>query len=495
MKTAIWAAVSTAAQASPDKISIEHQLKTGRQLIASKGWTPAGEYIVPGESRTRYISLYHAEKNIPQLNQLLEAAQRKEFDLLYIYDLNRFRTLMRQVFDALSDYGIQLYIHTNPREPVPPEQYNEEHKQAVGMIVDLTGIISRSEISNIQRHYREKMPERINRGLHAGIGGPPYGYRKIHPLDRQTPYIQEPLETAILIEIKDRYLSGESINAIAKDLNRRAIPTRNGGKWQVGTIRHMLASPYYAGFVYFARQKTHRDRRTNKKTTTPNPSPSYAQGKHQPLWDVGTHQTILQLIEQRASGYQGNRTHRLTSLLVCTCGKVLHSTFRKTKADLVWRCSSRLPGHTRIRNDRAIAAIIPRIIQELQTLRTAPAPPQKKDTRIEDLQRQIEEIKKRQEKLLDLYETDRIDKDLLHTRAAALKKRLDTTRSLLAKAQAIAARSASARSAIQQLAQLIDRLPVYLTEAPPARVNTALRTAIECITITSTNSIKIHWRT
>ena len=70
MRTAIWAAVSTTAQATPDKVSITVQLQKGREFITSRGYQPAGEYIVPGESRTKYISLYHAEKEIEPLHHL-----------------------------------------------------------------------------------------------------------------------------------------------------------------------------------------------------------------------------------------------------------------------------------------------------------------------------------------------------------------------------------------------------------------------------------------
>lgn len=89
MRVAIWSAVSTKAQAAEDKASIKTQLELGRKYIRDGNHTPAGEYIVPGESRTAYISLSHAEAEIPQLKKLLDDAASGKYDLLWLYDLNR----------------------------------------------------------------------------------------------------------------------------------------------------------------------------------------------------------------------------------------------------------------------------------------------------------------------------------------------------------------------------------------------------------------------
>lgn len=177
LRYARWAAVSTDDQARPDKDSIPIQLEKAQSIAQSKGWVEtAGPYIAAGDSRTRFVSLRDAEDNIPELKQLLNAASRREYDLLIVYDLNRFRSLMRQIFDVLCDYNVQLYILNNPREPVPPAFYDEDIRAAVGMIVDMSGIISQNEINNIRRHFREKMPARVTvHGLHAGTGHlPPF---------------------------------------------------------------------------------------------------------------------------------------------------------------------------------------------------------------------------------------------------------------------------------------------------------------------------------
>src|SRR5687767_1670139 len=102
IRYARWAAVSTADQAK--KVSIDVQLAKGLETAKLYGWVEThAPFVVPGESRTKYISLYHAEKEIPQLREMLESASRGEFDVLYVYDLNRFRNLMLQIFEVFCD--------------------------------------------------------------------------------------------------------------------------------------------------------------------------------------------------------------------------------------------------------------------------------------------------------------------------------------------------------------------------------------------------------
>lgn len=497
MRTAIWAAVSTTAQATPDKVSITVQLQKGREFIASRGYQPAGEYIVPGESRTKYISLYHAEKEIEPLHHLLESAARNEFDLLFVYDLNRFRTLMRQVYDVLCDYNIQLFIHTNPREPVLPTHYTEEHKAAVGMIVDLANIISRNETSNLARHFREKMPGRIQRGLDARLGGIPYGYKRTHPGDKENPLVIDPPKARIVNQIKDLFLKGESYKGICKHLNQKNIPAPEGGIWYPETIRIILARPYYAGIVYFGIHKYNRDRRTGTEHITINPSPTYNKGKHKPLWDESTHLKILDIIEKRGRGYKGNKTARLSGLLNCYCGKVLHLDRSKTTGSGTpyhyWTCSSRLPAHTAISNKKALALIIPKIVEEIRNTPNLPIPVQTQDP-AQDTQIALQELLKKRARWLDLYEDEKINKEALTERLQRIENQINESKALLTKQLTSKARLESSRTTRTRLAQLIDRLEGYYLTAPEPQVNADLKDMIDRITITKDHHIKIHWR-
>lgn len=494
MKTAIWAAVSTVSQAGPDKVSIQVQVTKGREFIASRGYQPAGEYIAPGESRTRYISLYHAEREIEPLHQLLEAASRKEFDLLFVYDLNRFRSLMRQVFDALTDYNIQLYIHTNPREPIPPSQYNDEHKTAAGMIVDLSNIISRSEISSLQRHFQEKMPGRIHKGLDARLGSIPYGYKRIHPADKDNPLVIDPATARIVRQMADWYISGASLKEIAKRLNEKNIPSSAGRAWHPESVRIILASPFYAGIVYFGRTKYKLDRRSGKETRTRNPSPAIGKGKHEPLWDQETHLRILELIDQRGRGFRGNKTTRLSRLLYCFCGSKLHYD-RSGSSRPFWRCSSKQRGHTFIMDDRALELVIPAIVEQLRTQPNLTAPQPARDP-TETILTDLRSLEQRKTKLLDLYElaTDQnVSPESILKRIKPIDEEIAELSARLQLEQLLTVKRQTAQTTRARLTELLDSLPDYYLNAPPTQVNADLHTIIKKITISKTHEITIDW--
>ena len=295
------------------------------QPVRGRGWTYVQDYTVPGKSRTRWLSLTVAEKNIPQLHDMLEAASRGEFDVLIVYDLNRFRELMRQVFDALCDCNVQLFILSDPREAVPPSEYTEERKNEVSLTVGLRDIISRSEVTTLRRHYRDKMPRRItDKGLHPGLGLPPYGYRKPpgHEFDHNAVLVQVPDEKRILLKIKDWFLAGQSCHSIAVRLNKAGIPSPCGKRWWYTVVEYLLTNPYYAGIVRFGVTRRQRNRRAGTNVRFPG-NPITAQGKHEPIWDEATHQRILAEIKSRTNNYPVLIFRPLSKLLHCECGCVM----------------------------------------------------------------------------------------------------------------------------------------------------------------------------
>jgi site-specific DNA recombinase len=88
--------------------------------------------------------------------------------------------------------------------------------------------------------FRRKPEELAVRGKVSGGGSRPYGYEP----DKRT---LRPAEAAIVEECAQRFLAGQSLRAIASDLNERAVPTASGGEWSTQTLRRMLASARISG--------------------------------------------------------------------------------------------------------------------------------------------------------------------------------------------------------------------------------------------------------
>jgi hypothetical protein len=113
---ATWQAVSTKNQATVDKVSSTVQLQHCIDAGHTHNWTHVRDYTVPGKSHTQWLSLTVAERNIPELHDMLEAASRHEFDILIIYDLNRVDACARQPLDVC---GQQRSDHSRGHAAIP----------------------------------------------------------------------------------------------------------------------------------------------------------------------------------------------------------------------------------------------------------------------------------------------------------------------------------------------------------------------------------------
>lgn len=492
LRYSTWQAVSSKAQAGANKVSLKVQLEACRNVGNVRGWSHVADYTVPGQTRTQWISLYHAEKHIPELHAMLESASRREFDVLVIYDLNRFRDLMRQVFDVLCDCGIQLYILSDPREPVAPSEYTDERKNEVGLTVGLRDIISRSEITSLRKHYRDKMPKRItDRRLHAGLGLPPYGYKKPpdQKYDRGAILVQVPEQVRVIKQIKDWFFAGISLTAIADRLNTQGIPSPRGKRWWYSIVAYLLANPFYAGVVSFGSTERIRNRRegiiTRRKHT-----PVTAQGVHKPIWDLATHHRIRDELEKRGKAHPGIRTRQLSRLLHCWCGSVLWA--QSTPEGNYWRCSSLKPRHAYIRDDHALQSVTDEVVSALQHLDDLKL--QTPEDNRAELQAERTSLLAKQKRWMDLYEDGTLSKDALTERIAAIQARIKATEELIQRSEQTLARIASTRHELTALASIAHKLSHYYKTDPPAKVNADLRRILARAVVSKDKTVHLEWR-
>ena len=492
IRYSIWTAVSTESQAGPDKFSLDVQLKHCREACDKKDWEHVDDYIVSGHSRTRYINLSDAEANIPALAKMIDDARHKKFDVLVMYDFNRLRDLLDPVSRVLTDYGIQLYSLAQPIEPQAPEAFDPYSSETSQMLQSFSGMISRAEINTLRRHYRDKMPERITKkGLHAGLGLPPYGYRKPpgKELDRNAILVQDPSQIRILIQMKEWFLAGASLTDIANRLNAQRILSPRGKRWWYSIVGYILANPFYAGQVSFGVTKRTRQRLegTVKRVQS---KPVTATGKHIPVWDEKTHQRILAEIDRRGQAHPGIKTRQLSRLLYCgKCGKMLWA--QKDPAGERWRCSSFEKGHVAIRDDVALDVVTLMIMETLRSLDDLVIP-EPEDQR-PSMRAEIDDLKKRKKRLVDLYEAGAIEIDDLPDRVADLTERTTQLEIKLEQMEKSVAQPDVTRNALTMLSESIDALPEYYHNGNKKQVNADLRSILAKIVIFNNETIELHW--
>ena len=491
LRFATWSAVSTKDQAK--KISLKVQLEKCLEAGSSRSWAHVRDYVVPGQSRTNYISLNVAEKHIPELHDLLEAAYRGEFDVLVVYDLNRFRSLMVQVFDALCDCNVQMFVLSQPREPFPTSEYSEARKREMRMNVSLNEILSNNETSQIQIHYRDKMPKRItDKGLHAGLGLPPYGYRKPpgRELDRQAVLIQDPAQVAIIRQIVDLFFTGCSLTAIADRLNHQRIPSPRGKRWWYPQIRYILSNPYYAGVVGFGMTHWTRNRRDGTKKRHRG-TPITNTGRHLPLWDITTHYRILAELERRGQAHPGIKTRQLSRLLRCTCGCVLWAQIDQKRYKR-WYCSSLKSGHSAIPDKDALIRLSAAIIYDVEHLSdlSLPSPTDARP----GLMSEIKELRARKKRWMDLYEDGSLSRIELTERIDPLNVRIANKEKELLHAEQSLAQSAHTRSTLEQLRSSVGTLPDYIQHGTHVEVNAYLHSLLSAVIVQADKSVKLVWK-
>lgn len=324
-RAAVWAAVSTRAQAAAD-VSLPDQVARGQAEIVRRGWTEAHPpLVVPGESRQTVISLRDAEHDIPQLRELLDLAQAGEVNLVVVYDTDRFRGLLDQVYRALAAYGCQLFSLSQPTEPLPPDEFTYYANDTQTMMIGLAQVISHTDINRLRRKWAVGMPARVDkRGL--PFSTIPFGYRKPpgRELDPHAVPEQDPALCARLLAARRDYESGVPASEIARQWQAAGLRSPRGRTWRPNTILKILTNPFYAGLIQRNMTRTLTDPRTRKRTVRALPADQrvLATGKHTPLWTVADYEHLCALRDARARHRQGGGiVTRFANLVYCAeCG-------------------------------------------------------------------------------------------------------------------------------------------------------------------------------
>lgn len=496
IRFAIWTAVSTKKQASDDKASLTVQETKSRELGLSKGWLEtAGPFVIPGESRSFYVNLSDAEKEISfidslgnptyPLRDMLDAAQSGRFDVLIFYSYDRLGDLANMVAQTLRFYGVQLLSVSQGVDPQPPETFDPYTSDAEANMRIMSQLTQQFRIADMRRKYRGGMEKRIAEGLHSHRI--PYGYRRppteeqdIKLIRRLVPVPDQ--HAPIIIEIKDLFLKGLTYYEIARVLNDKGYSSPEGAAWSHPAIKKMVENPYYAGKVFFGRYRTVRDTRLTKKTRiVMNPNPELADGKHQPLYSWETYLALQDEIKRRHSLPHNNR-HAFSALLSCSiCGKnLLHNRG-------AWRCKF----HVSLDDDFA-NAIIPAALQKtLMDVNPAPHTPPAPAT-VKDKSATLKDLARQRRRIQEGYESGIYNA----TEAEAKIKKIDTNVRELKQETEITAHKLAARqqfhNTIAAARQTLKDLPQYIRTNDPKKVNLQLHRLFRTVTISPDFTITPH---
>lgn len=234
MRAAVYARVSSALQR--DRQTIASQLRVLPDYARSRGWELVQTYADDGLT----AKAGKLEARIGLAAMLRDAAARK-FDVLVVIDIDR---LSRSEDLTERGYIMGTLQRANVRIALAATGQLLDLNDSIG---DLIGSIQAFGAADWLRKHRARIIEGKLTAIARGkkpAGPTPYGYR----YDRSTGvWTVHDDEAAIIRELFDRTLAGETALAICEDLKVRGVPRPKNGTWTRERLYGLLKQTAYRG--------------------------------------------------------------------------------------------------------------------------------------------------------------------------------------------------------------------------------------------------------
>ena len=197
---------------------------------AHEGWRLVPERYDDG-------GLSGASLERPALQQLLEAVRAGRIDIIVVYKVDR---LTR----SLADFAklVELFDGNGVSFVSVTQSFNTTSSMG-RLTLNVLLSFAQFEREVIGERVRDKVAASRRKGLWMG-GTVPLGYRNQHKR-----LVVDEAEAAQVNRIFALYLELGSLGPLAEALDRVGIRSRQGFRFGVGALRHLLANPVYRGEV------------------------------------------------------------------------------------------------------------------------------------------------------------------------------------------------------------------------------------------------------
>ena len=302
---AIYARVSTDWQAEHG-YSLETQVSACEKYAADLGAASVTKYIDDGYSG--------AYLDRPRLDALRDALRAKIYDVVIVYTPDRLaRRLSHQLLitEEIEKSGATLHFVNAEYKTTPEGQ----------LFYQMQGAFAEYE--------REKIKERTMRGKRGKLkSGKPISDSGVYGYDWDSTtknYIINPIESQIVRQIFDMYISGEygGTDAIAIKLNEMGIPSPGGKQWLGSNVCRMLKKPMYTG-EYYAYKIYQKKIDAHKRQITTRPEDEWIPMQCPPIISRETFdaaQRLLNANKKRRKRKMETQQYLLQGMMKCAkCG-------------------------------------------------------------------------------------------------------------------------------------------------------------------------------
>ena len=235
--------VSTVGQVIKDDIPMQRE--ACHQYAKEQGWQIGKEYLEKGVSGFKVSA---DDRDVVQ--ELLKAAENKEFDILLIYKLDRLGRIEFEtplVLKAFLDLGIEVW------STIEGQRRQDDHMD--GLMNFLYFWQAAGESKNTSIRVKMRMKQLTEEGVYTG-GTVSYGYKLVDNgrtnkkgdvcYDLQIDEREaEMIKTVFNLTVQ---LSMGS-HRVATYLNDKGLKTHNGTKFQCNTINRILKNEIYIGYI------------------------------------------------------------------------------------------------------------------------------------------------------------------------------------------------------------------------------------------------------
>ena len=256
MRVALYARYSSDQQ---NARSAEDQLQALRILVQARGWQVVEEFADLGISGATL-------SNRPGIQQLMRAAERGAFDVVFTEALDRLSRDQEgtaHLYKRLTFYGAAL-------ETISEGRISELH-------VGLSGTMNQMFLVELGKKTRRGLLARVKAGRSGG--GRCYGYQVARGAGDEKGLLDiDDDQASVIRRIFADYAAGKSPRLIAHALNREGVPGPRGGQWTPSAVYGdrrardgILCQELYVGVRVFNRRRFRKHPDTGRRSSVLNP--------------------------------------------------------------------------------------------------------------------------------------------------------------------------------------------------------------------------------
>ena len=339
LRVAAYCRVSTKEEDQLNSYEAQKNYYTDK-IMENKSWTMADIFADEGITGT-------SAKKRADFMRMMKWCKQGKIDLILTKSVSRFA---RNTVDCLNyvrmlkAQGIAVYFEK--------ENINSMD-ESTELMLTMMGAFAQAESESISGNIQAGKRYAMQRGEATINYYNLYAYEK--GPDGNPQIIPE--QAKIVREIYQKYLHGDSLNMIRKDLEERHIPNARGGAtWTHTAVRGILSNEKYAGDVLM--QKTFQQDCISRKTirNTGQRTMYLAPDHHEAIIDRKTYNAVQTELARR-NALKGNTQkstpsgrscytpkYALSDRLICgECGTLYRrcTWVNRGKKHIVWRCISR----------------------------------------------------------------------------------------------------------------------------------------------------------